>query len=136
MTSTLTVPKSDIAIGRVTIDGQVYDVPQTPEFVRFFFDLGRRVGGVSGDSSANAKTTYESIGSVIAGNAFQVRPQTQLDVRGDSYISVIRDGQGFQLSLSPDSLFATIVPYLPKRQQLPVVNDAAGSLLAGQIFGD
>ena len=45
MTTTLTIPKENVPIGRVTVGGVDIDVVQSPEFVRFFFDLARRVGG-------------------------------------------------------------------------------------------
>lgn len=45
MSTTLTLPKANIPIGTVTIDGVPYDVQQHPEFVRFFYDSQRRAGG-------------------------------------------------------------------------------------------
>jgi chromosome segregation ATPase len=45
MTTSITTPKSNVPVGRVTIDGKTFDVDQHPEFVRFFYDLFRRTGG-------------------------------------------------------------------------------------------
>lgn len=45
MSTTITTPKSNVPVGRVTINGQTFDVDQHPEFVRFFYDLFRRAGG-------------------------------------------------------------------------------------------
>jgi hypothetical protein len=47
MTISITTPKANVPVGRVTINGQTFDVAQHPEFVRFFFDLFRRTGGTS-----------------------------------------------------------------------------------------
>lgn len=47
----ITTPKANIPIGIVTIQGREFNVTQHPEFVRFFFDLFRRVGGTSGSGS-------------------------------------------------------------------------------------
>lgn len=49
----ITPPKVPVPIGRVTIGGQSFDVMQHPEFVRFFFDLFKRVGGT--DAMGNAE---------------------------------------------------------------------------------
>lgn len=49
--SAITPPKAQIPIGIVMINGRETEVRQHPEFVRFFFDLFRRVGGTDGTSS-------------------------------------------------------------------------------------
>lgn len=48
MSRTITPPTARIPIGTIEIDGKTVEVQQHPEFVRFFFDLMSRVGGVSG----------------------------------------------------------------------------------------
>lgn len=48
MSRNLTPPMSSIPIGTAVFNGQRIDVQQHPEFVRFFFDLFARVGGVRG----------------------------------------------------------------------------------------
>lgn len=63
MTTTLTIPKTDIPIGRLTIDGVQYDVPQHPEFVRFFFDLARRVGGVTAPTNTDLSVHIATLDS-------------------------------------------------------------------------
>lgn len=63
MTTTLTVPKANIPIGTVVIAGTTFDVPQHPEFVRFFSDLARRTGGVTAPTNtdlANGVTTLDT----------------------------------------------------------------------------
>jgi hypothetical protein len=49
--SAITPPKAQIPVGLVVISDREYEVRQHPEFVRFFFDLFRRVGGTNGTSS-------------------------------------------------------------------------------------
>jgi hypothetical protein len=49
----ITTPKANIPIGTVVVDGRTLEVMQSTEFVRFFFDLFRRVGGT--DSMSNAE---------------------------------------------------------------------------------
>lgn len=46
--SNITPPIARIPIGIVQINGKPIDVQQHPEFIRFFFDLFTRVGGVTG----------------------------------------------------------------------------------------
>lgn len=41
----ITPPKTPVSIGQVTIAAVTYQVRPDPEYVRFFFDLMRRVGG-------------------------------------------------------------------------------------------
>lgn len=45
--SILTIPRNDVPIGVVLINGQQVTVAQHPEFTRFFFDLFQRVGGTT-----------------------------------------------------------------------------------------
>jgi hypothetical protein len=63
MTTTITAPKSNIPVGTVTIDGMTYDVPQHPEFVRFFFDLFRRVGDTQALTNTDLQTLIEHLDS-------------------------------------------------------------------------
>lgn len=49
--SAITPPKAQIPVGLVVVNEREYEVRQHPEFVRFFFDLFRRVGGTNGSSS-------------------------------------------------------------------------------------
>ena len=53
MSTSITTPKNVVPVGQVTIGGTTYDVKQHPEFVRFFFDLFRRVGGSSALTNAD-----------------------------------------------------------------------------------
>ena len=46
----ITPPKAQVPIGFVTVAGQRLEVMQHPEFIRFFFDLLRRIGGTSAPS--------------------------------------------------------------------------------------
>lgn len=62
MARTMTAPKNQVPIGRVTIGGVTYDVPQHPEFVRFFFDLFARVGGTNAPSNADLSASIATVG--------------------------------------------------------------------------
>jgi len=64
-TTTLTPPKTPVSIGQVTIAGQTYDVKQSPEFVRFFFDLYRRVGGAEAVSNTDLALLSRSMGPMF-----------------------------------------------------------------------
>ena len=79
MTShTITAPKAPIFIGSVVVGGQTYDVAQHPEFVRFFFDLIRRLGGPNGLSNEELLVLVEAAqGSVMASG-----PDAQDAIRG------------------------------------------------------
>ena len=55
----ITPPKNAVPVGRVTINGQTFDVQQHPEFVRFFFDLFQRVGGTSALSNTDLAALTE-----------------------------------------------------------------------------
>lgn len=63
MTSTITVPKSNIPIGSLTIAGVVYDVPQHPEFARFCYDLVKRVGGVTAQTNNDLSIDIQTLDS-------------------------------------------------------------------------
>lgn len=49
--SSVTQPRLGIAVGRVNVNGQWLEVETSPEYLRFFFDLLRRVGGPTGAST-------------------------------------------------------------------------------------
>lgn len=70
MNTTITPPKAQIPIGTITINGVRYDVAQHPEFVRFFFDLLRRVGG----SSATSNTDLASMVEQLQGQEMTMQP--------------------------------------------------------------
>lgn len=61
MSTIITPPKAGIPIGVVTINGKRVNVEQSVEFVRFFFDLMRRVGGTSSDSNAEILAKLEEV---------------------------------------------------------------------------
>ena len=63
MTTTLTIPKANVPIGRVTIGGIDYDVAQHPEFVRLFFDFARRVGGTTAPTNNELSGHVETLDS-------------------------------------------------------------------------
>lgn len=63
MTTSLTTPKANVPVGRVTINGQTFDVAQHPEFVRFFFDLFRRAGGVTAPTNNDLSTHIATLDS-------------------------------------------------------------------------
>lgn len=65
MSSNITTPKNNVPVGRVSIGGQTYDVAQHPEFVRFFFDLFRRVGGTGGSSNTDLQIRIDELASEI-----------------------------------------------------------------------
>jgi len=66
MTTTLTVPKSNIPIGTVVIGGATFEVPQHPEFVRFFSDLARRTGGVTAPTNTELSSGVADVASSVA----------------------------------------------------------------------
>lgn len=63
MSTTLTTPKNNVPVGRVTIQGQTFDVEQHPEFVRFFFDLFRRTGGNTAPTNNDLSTHIATLDS-------------------------------------------------------------------------
>jgi hypothetical protein len=64
MTSNLTIPKNNVPVGRITINGQTFDVPQHPEFVRFFYDLSKRVGGVTAPTNVDLEVLAEKLSAI------------------------------------------------------------------------
>lgn len=65
--TTVTPPKSNIPIGHVTIGGQRLDVEQSAEFVRFFNDFFRRVGGTIAPSNTDLDTSLNDLSIAPAG---------------------------------------------------------------------
>lgn len=61
MSTTITVPKNNIPIGRLQIGDQVFDITQTPEFTRFFFDLARRAGGTTALTNTDLENAISSL---------------------------------------------------------------------------
>lgn len=59
--STLTIPKSTIPIGTFTFQGQTVSIPASSEYARFFFDLARRVGGVSALSNGDLSDNIDAL---------------------------------------------------------------------------
>lgn len=59
--STLTIPKANIPVGSVTIQGQQFQVALNPEFTRFFFDLSRRVGGTSAMTNGDLSNNIDAL---------------------------------------------------------------------------
>jgi hypothetical protein len=80
MSTSITPPKNVVPVGRVTIGNATYDVVQHPEFVRFFFDLFRRVGGTSGPSNTDLQTLIDELSSEIG---FSPPPVPQLPFPDD-----------------------------------------------------
>lgn len=52
----VTTPEANIPIGTVVVQGQILEVRQHPEFVRYFFDLFRRVGGTDALSNGDLES--------------------------------------------------------------------------------
>lgn len=77
---TITAPKAPIHIGSVSIGGQTHNVVPHPEYVRFFFDLLRRVGGPTGGivddiARQRAQQALDSIGlAFLAGEPGEEGP--------------------------------------------------------------
>lgn len=77
---TITAPKAPIHIGSVSIGGQTHNVVPHPEYVRFFFDLLRRVGGPTGGlvddiARQRAQQALDSIGlALLAGEPGEEGP--------------------------------------------------------------
>jgi hypothetical protein len=59
--SKITPPKAQIPVGVFVLDGRRIDVMQHPEFVRFFSDLFRRIGGISGASNTELLAAINSV---------------------------------------------------------------------------
>ena len=57
----ITAPKTPVHLGSISIGTQTYNVIPHPEYMRFFFDLMRRVGGVNGVSNGELLTRYEQL---------------------------------------------------------------------------
>lgn len=76
----ITTPKVPVPIGRVTVNGVTLDVIQHPEFVRFIFDLVRRVGG----TEALTNTELEALAQALidAGAVPSSSPEAQEALRG------------------------------------------------------
>ena len=64
MSTTLTLPKDNVPIGRVTINGVAYEVVQSSEIARFFFDIVRRAGGVTAQSNVDLQLLAEKLAAI------------------------------------------------------------------------
>ena len=61
MSTVIAAPKAPITLGLVTLpDGVTYEVRQHPEFVRFFFDIMRRIGGVNAMTNVELQELVQS----------------------------------------------------------------------------
>src|SRR3954468_13014309 len=89
MPNNITPPKSNIPIGRVAANG--VDVDQHPEFVRYFFDLLKRVGG----------TTAQTITDLMASIAdiFATMLTATYDDAHDHRVLSIRSANGAELAI-------------------------------------
>lgn len=122
----ITPPKVPVPIGRVTIGGQSFDVMQHPEFVRFFFDLFKRVGGTEA-------TSLGDLSDLIDANrlgVFQPRqaPQELPDL---GYIGAFARGPEpapAQLSIP------NIAAFMPRPQQQSAPLADVGAVVCSRVF--
>lgn len=63
MSTTLTLPKSNVPIGTVAIGGVSYDVAQNAEFTRLFYDFFRRVGSTTAPTNNDLSMHIETLDS-------------------------------------------------------------------------
>lgn len=80
MARTVTPPNASIPVGLIELDGQRIEVKQHPEFVRFFFDLFTRAGGVSALTNTELQTLAQSL--IDAGAMPVSNPEAQEALRG------------------------------------------------------
>lgn len=80
MPRTITPPKNSIPVGLIDFGGKRIEVQQHPEFVRFFFDLFNRVGGVSALSNTDLEAMAQAL--VDAGAVPSSSPEAQEALRG------------------------------------------------------
>lgn len=80
MSASLTLPKANVPIGSVVIAGTRYDVAQSPEFVRLFFDLFRRVGSTAAPTNNDLNTLVDQLESATLN--LHNDPSAQEAVRG------------------------------------------------------
>ncbi len=66
MSTTLTTPKENVPIGSVSVGGQSATVTLSPEYLRFFFDLVRRVGGTKAQTNTDLSTHMDEQDSEAA----------------------------------------------------------------------
>lgn len=60
----ITPPKAQVPIGLLTIAGQEFEVRQHPEIVRFFFDIGTRIGGTTALTNTQLQTLTEQLSAI------------------------------------------------------------------------
>jgi hypothetical protein len=82
----ITSPKSNIPVGYVTVNGQRLEVSQHPEFVRFFFDLMRRVGGTDATDNTALQSALDQAeldidALVLDVEAEQIAPLAQIQAQ-------------------------------------------------------
>lgn len=95
--STITPPKAQVPIGYAMLGGQRVDVMQHPEFVRFLFDIFRRIGGASGPSNEDLQDELDQAELDII--------TLQRDVLGLEVLPMPQEPQPFPDSLEPSLVF-------------------------------
>lgn len=107
----ITPPKADIPIGHITIAGQRLDVEQSSEFVRFFEDFFKRVGGTLAPSNADLDSSLNDLTIAPASisdtsvletrlRAIEQRPEPAAALDADT----VQDGRIEQLQAEVDRL--------------------------------
>jgi hypothetical protein len=106
MPNKITPPKSNVPIGRVSANG--VDVEQHPEFIRYFFDLLKRVGGTT------AQTITDITISVV--NIVTAMLTATYDDAHDHRVLSIRSSNGADLAI--DELLCWDINYWLTREEI------------------
>lgn len=118
MTRTVTPPNASIPVGLIEMGGKRIEVKQHPEFVRFFFDLFARIGGVSALTNTELEALAQAL--IDAGAVPASSPEAQEALRGvedlRQQLSSLR-GDNDRLRSELDELRSLIEP-VPSLQPL------------------
>lgn len=82
----------------------------------------------------------QDVNTLLSVQSFTKSVSRAPDVRGDTYIDVTLDAQGFRLALVPERLVLALLPYLPRQAAASSSTSSAAVvdanlILATQIFG-
>ena len=125
MSRTLTPPTARIPIGTVLINGQVLEVKQHPEFVRFFFDLFARVGSVTAPDNNELAALSNSAQFGVFGP--RQAPQDPADI---AYINAFAARHAPAEALS----IPNVAAFMPRPQEQSTPFADAGAVLCSRVF--
>lgn len=130
---TLLAFQPKVAIGNIIgPDGRPVPVYGSNEFLRYInIDLYNRVGGADGLTNAQ----LEALATSFRLGVFEKPSKRDKTVKAGQFVTVTQDAGGYTVSVDSAGLFASILPFLPRSQQIKQRPNDAQAIIAGRVFG-